>query len=94
MTKTVTTPVTTGPYAGVVGEIPYDVGKLWVTDLDVTFDVNEQFSVAVSANNLFDKKPPQVPAPALAAYQAYSYTNSGPVGVGGGFYSATLRYKW
>ncbi|WP_374654381.1 TonB-dependent receptor plug domain-containing protein [Phenylobacterium sp.] len=91
---TVTTPVTTGPYAGVVGEIPYDVGKLWVTDLDVTFDVNEQFSVAVSANNLFDKKPPQVPAPALAAYQAYSYTNSGPVGVGGGFYSATLRYKW
>jgi iron complex outermembrane receptor protein len=91
---TVTTPVTTGPYAGVVGEIPYDVGKVWLTDLDIGYDVTDAVNVSLSVNNLFDKKPPKVPAPGLTAYQAYSYTNNGPVGVAGGFYAATIRYKW
>jgi iron complex outermembrane receptor protein len=91
---TVTTPATSGPYAGIVGEIPYDVGKVWLSDLDIGFDVTEQINVAISANNLFDKKPPKVPSPSLAAYQSYSYTNNGPVGVTGGFYAASIRYKW
>jgi iron complex outermembrane receptor protein len=91
---TVTTPATTGPYAGVVGEIPYDVGKVWLTDLDIGYDVTDAVNVSLSVNNLFDKKPPKVPSPGLAAYQTYSYTNNGPVGVAGGFYAATIRYKW
>jgi len=91
---TVTTPVTTGPWAGVVGEIPYDVGKVWLTDLDIGYDVTDAVNVSLSVNNLFDKKPPKVPTPGLSAYQAYSYTNNGPVGVAGGFYAATIRYKW
>jgi iron complex outermembrane receptor protein len=91
---TVTTPATTGPYAGIVGEIPYDVGKVWLTDLDIGYDVTDAVNVSLSVNNLFDKKPPKVPAPGLAAYQTYSYTNNGPVGVAGGFYAATIRYKW
>ncbi|MBO9710312.1 MAG: TonB-dependent receptor [Caulobacter sp.] len=91
---TVTTPATTGPYAGVVGEIPYDVGKVWLTDLDIGYDLTDAVNVSLSVNNLFDKKPPKIPAPGLAAYQTYSYTNNGPVGVAGGFYAATIRYKW
>jgi iron complex outermembrane receptor protein len=91
---TVTTPATSGPYAGIVGEIPYDVGKVWLTDLDIGYDVTDQVNVSLSVNNLFDKKPPKVPSPGLAAYQTYSYTNNGPVGVAGGFYAATIRYAW
>jgi iron complex outermembrane receptor protein len=87
------TVATTGPYAG-LREIVYDIGDLFTTDLDFNVDVTPALNIAVTANNVFEKKPALLPAPLLAAYQTYSYTNNGPLSAAGGFYSATVTYRW
>jgi len=50
----------------------------------------------LNANNLLDQKPKRLPegSTALWPFQSYSYVNNGPVNATGGFYSATLAYKW
>lgn len=88
-----TTVATTGPYAG-LAEIPYDIGDLWVTDLDVNFAFSEKFRVGLAVNNLFGTKPSKLPAPLLAAHQEYSYTNNGPISAAGTFYSLNAEYRW
>lgn len=84
---------TTGPYAGQT-TIFYDIGGLWVTDLNISYDFTDNLGITLSANNIFEEKPDLLPTPLLAAQQLYQYTNNGPIGAEGGFYSATLRYNW
>jgi iron complex outermembrane receptor protein len=90
---TPTVRATTGPYAG-LAEIPYNIGGLFITDLSITKKLTDNVNVTVSGNNIFSVKPSKLPTPLLGAYQEYSYTNNGPIGPQGGFYSATLRYRW
>jgi len=90
---TPTTVATSGPYAGLV-EIPYDIGASWVTDVDVSFQLNEQLSFAASASNLFDVKPGMLPQPLVQTNQYYAYAQNGPLTGDGGFYSVTARYQW
>ncbi len=84
---------TTGPYAG-QATIFYNIGSLWTTDLNISYDFTDQIGITLSATNLFETKPDLLPTPLLAAQQLYQYTNNGPIGAEGGFYSATLRYSW
>jgi iron complex outermembrane recepter protein len=88
-----TTVAVSGPYAG-LREITYDIGDLWLTDIDIGVDVTERLNLAVSVNNVFEEKPARLPEPLLAPYQLYSYTNNGPVSAAGGFYSASFTYRW
>lgn len=90
---TPTTVATSGPYAG-LAEIPYNIGGIWVTDLDISLNVTKRISVTGSINNLFSAKPSKLPAPLLAAYQTYSYANNGPISAAGGFWSGTVRYRF
>lgn len=82
--------------AGSATPVIFSVGDVWVADLQVGYDFSSNFSLRVNANNLFDEKPPLLPkgSTALWPFQTYSYVNNGPVNAAGGFYSATLTYKW
>lgn len=84
---------TTGPYAG-QATIFYNIGGLWTTDLNISYDFSDQIGITLSGTNIFETKPDLLPTPLLAAQQLYQYINNGPIGAEGGFYSATLRYKW
>ena len=90
---TVTTAPTSGPYAGQT-QIPQPIKPLWVTDVQLSYNFSKAWSLSLSANNLFDVYPTQTPAPLLGANQTGSYPNFGPVGALGGFYSATVSYKF
>ncbi len=90
---TVNVPPTTGPYAGIT-QFDYDIGGLWTTDLNVSYDVTDKFQIALNANNLFAAKPTRTPEPLLPFQAIYSYQNNGAIGPEGGFWSVTLRYRY
>lgn len=88
-----TTVATSGPYAG-QAEIAYDIGGLWITDLQLGATLPGGWDVALNANNVFDRKVTKLPEPLLAANEYYRYANGGPVDGSGGLWSATVRYRW
>ncbi len=75
-------------------EIAYGIGDLWLTDLDIGFDVTDRLRLSVNANNLFNVLPDRLPRALVQAGQAYAYPVNGPVSGDGGFYSASLAYRW
>ncbi|WP_082938490.1 TonB-dependent siderophore receptor [Mitsuaria sp. 7] len=81
---------TTGPWAG-QREIVYDVGNLWTTDLEIAWKVTPRVRLALTANNLFDRKPATLPDPLLNKFQSYAYVNNGPITGAGGFYAVSAR---
>lgn len=88
-----TTVAPSGPYAG-KAEIAYDIGGLWITDLELGATLGDNWTLALNANNLFDRKVTRLPEPLLLASEYYRYANGGPIDGSGGSYSATLRYRW
>lgn len=90
---TPTTIPTTGPYAG-MREIGYNIGNLFVTDLNINYRVTEAFTLSASANNLFAKKPALMPVPLLQPIQAWAYDESGPVSSDGAFFAIGLQAKF
>lgn len=88
-----TTVATSGPYAG-QAEIAYDIGGIWITDVQLGAILVGGWDVAVNANNIFDRKVTRLPEPLLAANEYYRYANGGPIDGSGGAWSATLRYRW
>jgi iron complex outermembrane receptor protein len=64
-------------------------GAKWVTDLDVSVQVNQTINLAVGANNLFDVYPDPI-----GVVQANTglglYGNFAPFGLSGGFYYARV----
>lgn len=74
----------------------FSVGDLWVVDLELGYEVSSNLDVRVSVNNVLDETPPRLPAnsTALWPFQSWSYVNNGPINATGGFYSATLTYRW
>ncbi|MGV3770076.1 MAG: TonB-dependent receptor plug domain-containing protein [Sphingobium phenoxybenzoativorans] len=90
---TPTTIPTSGPYAG-MREIGYNIGNLFTTDANINYNINDQFTLSLSANNLFAKKPALMPVPLLQPIQSYAYDESGPVSSDGAFFAVGLRAKW
>ncbi|WP_273819243.1 MULTISPECIES: TonB-dependent receptor plug domain-containing protein [Pseudomonas] len=60
----------------------------WITDLDVAYDVNQNLTVAVGANNLFDVYPDKIGLKAWAG--TYEYGMFSPYGLGGGYYYSRI----
>lgn len=77
-----------------VREIEYDIGRIWVTDLSVGYDFDDNLNLTLSASNLFNEKPNKLPRELLLPFQSAAYVNNGPITGAGGFYSATLSYRW
>ncbi|BBP78816.1 TonB-dependent receptor [Pseudomonas gingeri NCPPB 3146 = LMG 5327] len=60
----------------------------WITDLDVAYDVTQNLTVAVGANNLFDVYPDKIGLKAWAG--TYEYGMFSPYGLGGGYYYSRI----
>ncbi|QLF94681.1 TonB-dependent receptor [Pseudomonas sp. ABC1] len=89
--------------AGTTAAADKQFSAKWITDLDVTYLITDNLSVAVGSNNLFgvrpDKQNPNVLRTNLAGnateinnpdeYGAFS-----PYGLNGAFYYARLSYDW
>jgi iron complex outermembrane receptor protein len=90
---TVTTAATSGPYAGLTS-IPEPIKPLWVTDVQLSYSYSKAWSLSLNVNNVFDVYPTQIPQPLVPVNATAAYPNFGPVGALGGFYSATVKYKF
>jgi iron complex outermembrane receptor protein len=73
-----------------------NVGNIFVTDLEAGYDFTERLGLRVNVNNLFDAKPAQLPKNATSRwpFSSVAYVQDSPVNPLGGFYSATLTYRW
>lgn len=73
-----------------------DVGHTFVTDLDLGYDITERLKLGVNISNLFSAKPKQVPTNATSRWPflTTAYVQDSPINPLGGFYSATLSYRW
>ncbi len=87
---------TTVNEGGVPTPTIFSVGDLWVVDLEIGYDITTNLNFRVNVNNLLDEKPPYLPegSTQLWPFQSYSYVNNGPINAAGGFYSASLTYRW
>ncbi|MET0290445.1 MAG: TonB-dependent receptor [Pseudoxanthomonas sp.] len=63
-------------------------GAKWITDLDIGYRLTEKVSVAIGANNLFDRYPDALRATNTQGFAPYA-ANS-PFGLYGGYYYARL----
>lgn len=64
----------------------------WITDLDVAYALNKQLTVAVGAQNLFDKYPDHIGVPNSSFGDNWgSYS---PFGFTGGYYYTRLQYAF
>jgi iron complex outermembrane receptor protein len=75
-------------------EVAYTLDPVWLTDLDIAFQFNKHLRVAVTANNLFNVLPDKLPEVLTQPGQYYAYPVNGPVSGDGGFYSASVEYRW
>jgi iron complex outermembrane receptor protein len=74
------------------------VPAAFITDLNLSYWLTKKSRLSIGANNLFNKKPPNLPA---AAIQYFGFPVStpnpswfSPYGVNGGFYYARLDVVW
>ncbi|WEF32677.1 TonB-dependent receptor plug domain-containing protein [Pseudoduganella chitinolytica] len=72
-----------------------------ITDLELSYKVNNHWTVSAGANNLFNQYPDQVNADLLATYRAdlnnaavTIYPSFSPFGINGGYYYARASFKF
>jgi len=69
-----------------------------ITDLDVTYSINQAVKVTVGANNLLNTFPSQLSSRAQLEYGWFAanpvYNEFSPFGYNGGFYYARVAYTW
>jgi iron complex outermembrane receptor protein len=69
----------------------------FITDLDVTYNINDNARVTIGANNLFNKFPVKLNQKASIDngwYSGVNYNLASPYGYNGGFYYARIAYQW
>jgi iron complex outermembrane receptor protein len=77
------------------------IGTVGITNLELGVNLKEKLTLAIGANNLFNRYPNQVNA-ATVGVEAQNYDNSAvakyaqfsPFGIDGGFYYARIAYKF
>ncbi|MCU1726868.1 TonB-dependent receptor [Pseudomonas sp. 7P_10.2_Bac1] len=91
-------------FSAVTGKSYYNANRdekvkpAYITDLDVAYNINDQFKVSVGGLNIFNKRPEQLSEQAKLYYfmpvddPAYSWYS--PYGVDGAYYYARLDYFW
>jgi iron complex outermembrane recepter protein len=77
------------------------VGDTFITDIELGYEFDDGFSLAIGANNLFNEYPDEVNAvnrqllfTANSAGYATKYPAFSPIGINGGYYYAELRYDF
>ncbi|SDI41668.1 iron complex outermembrane recepter protein [Pseudomonas flavescens] len=90
--------------AGISAAADREFGARWITDLDLTYLVNDNLSASIGANNLFGIRPDKQTAnPSVTGLGAANpseinnpdeYGSFSPYGLNGAFYYARLSYDW
>ncbi|MBT8348730.1 MAG: TonB-dependent receptor, partial [Sulfurovum sp.] len=78
-----------GSYSSTLSGEVDDFTPKWITDLEVNYTFNENFHVAIGAENLFDIYPdkfPNYPSPHVSASGMLQYPEFSPFGFNGAFY--------
>ena len=77
------------------------IGTIPVTNLELGMHLGKPLTLAIGADNLFDRYPPQINPLLTEAYDAYQdnsavqkYPTFSPFGQDGGFYYARLTYRF
>jgi iron complex outermembrane receptor protein len=78
-----------------------EIGNLAVTDLEVAYKINQAWTLALGANNLFNKYPDGINPEVLAIQRANLdngavtvYPSFSPIGINGGYYYARANFKF
>jgi len=70
---------------------PDNVNPAFITDLDVAYKINRNVTVAIGANNLFNKFPNQTNPNAEPNFDLYPHLS--PYGINGGYYYARVTWS-
>mgnify|MGYP000163801394 CR=1 FL=1 len=82
---------------------PYlvELDQSFITDLEIAYDINESFKIAIGADNLLNEYPEKIPAwvkqEALnlnSNSYVTKYSTLSPFGINGGFYYGRLTYSF
>jgi iron complex outermembrane receptor protein len=78
-----------------------EIGTTAITDLEVSYKVNPNWTLSAGANNLFNQYPDEVNSELLAVYRANldnagvtKYQSFAPFGINGGYYYARASFKF
>ncbi|TWI60952.1 iron complex outermembrane receptor protein, partial [Pseudoduganella lurida] len=78
-----------------------EIGNTALTDLEVSYKLNNNWTLTAGANNLFNKYPDQVNADLLATYRnnldnaaVTLYPSFSPFGINGGYYYARASFRY
>ena len=78
-----------------------EIGKPAVTDLEVAYKFNSNWTLALGANNLFNRYPDGINPEVLAIQRANLdngavtiYPSFSPIGINGGYYYARANFKF
>jgi iron complex outermembrane receptor protein len=69
----------------------------FITDLAVSYDVRKNVTLSAGANNITDRRAPNIPPPTVASNTSgfiYPAPVPTPYGVGGVFYYARVGVSW
>lgn len=86
-----------GDYSQVIDNVAYDFNPAWITDLDLSYEVNKRFNIAVGSNNIFDITPNKWDG--LSGYNyGYDgikpYSRYSPFGYSGAYYYVRANLKF
>ena len=68
-------------------------GEVWAVDFDVSFDINDAFTVSVGGNNIFDEYP-DLSTPLINFFDNLPYDILSPIGFNGAYYYARVNYRF
>jgi iron complex outermembrane receptor protein len=90
--------IATSAHGGVPVYAENNADPKLITDIDITYSVNDQLRVTIGANNLFNTFPSQLSQKAQLEYGWFAqnpvYNEYSPFGYNGGFYYARVSYNW
>lgn len=85
-----------GSYQGVHADSPdwtADASAKITFDMEIAYHLNDSFTVAVGAQNIFDTKPERIPEN-ISSILGAKYFETSPMGINGGYYYLKAIYRF
>jgi len=78
-----------GSFQSVFGSTTYDFDSKWTTDVDLSYQVSDNFNIAIGSQNLFDEYPDkwgETSSSIVGPDNIIQYSQYSPFGYNGAFY--------
>ena len=86
-----------GSYDQVVGDTSYKFDSAWTSDLDVSYKIDKDFTLAIGGTNIFDTMPNKWDGLSGIGYgydAIFPYSNYSPFGYSGAYYYVKVTMKF